>query len=57
MPLIKVCQFSSNHYEINVKSAIFVHVEATLSKISDILNNAGVWEDLLVMGTAQLTVC
>ena len=54
MPLINVCQFLSNHYEI--KSAISVHVEAMLSKISGILNNAGVWKDLLVMGTAQLTV-
>ena len=54
MPLIKVFQFLSNRYEI--KSAIPVHMEATLDKISSILNNAGVWEDLLVVGTAQLTV-
>ena len=53
MPLIKVFQFSSNHYEI--KSAIPVHVEATLDQVSSILNNAGVWEDFLVVGTAQLT--
>ena len=54
MPLIKVCQFSNNNYEI--KSAIPVHVEATLGKISGVPNNAGVWEGLLVVGTAQLTV-
>ena len=54
MPLINVCQFSSNRYEI--KSAIPVHVEATLGKMSGILNNAGVWEYLLVVDTAQLTV-
>ena len=54
MPLINVYQFSSNHYEI--KSAISVHVEATLGKLSGIVNNAGVWEDLLVVGTTQLTV-
>ena len=54
MPLINVCQFSSNHYEI--KSAVSVHVEATLRKLSGILNTADVWEDLLVVGTAQLTV-
>ena len=54
MPLLNVCQFLSNNYEI--KSVISVHVEATLGKISGILNNAGVWEDLLVVGTTQLTV-
>ena len=54
MPLIKVCQFSSNKYEI--KSVIPLHAEATLSKISEILNNASAWKDLLVVGTAQQTV-
>ena len=54
MLLINVCQFSSNHYEI--KSAVSVHVEATSGKRSGILNNADVWKDLLVVGTAQLTI-